>query len=168
MVSVFDISQLKTSAPIFDVEKLRWMNGEYIRMMSNDELMNELYAFDSSIPKNDELMLKVLPLVKERMKTLAEFWSLAGFFFGKPKEFERSINIQMSGISASALKDCLWIHDAMEKSIREASEKAGLKPRDVFMELRLAVTGKTVGPPLLESLEILGKEETFKRLSFQA
>jgi len=56
----------------------------------------------------------------------------------------------------------------MEKSIRDASEKAGLKPRDVFMELRLAVTGKTVGPPLLESLEILGKEETFKRLSFQA
>lgn len=164
MVSVFDISQLKTSAPIFDTEKLRWMNGEYIRMMSEAELMNELYAFDSSIPKNDELMLKVLPLVKERMKTLAEFWSLSGFFFGKPKEFERPINAQISQVSASVLKDCQWNHDSMEKGIRDASEKAGLKPRDVFMELRLAVTGKTVGPPLLESLEILGKEETLARL----
>jgi len=53
----------------------------------------------------------------------------------------------------------------MEKNIRDAADKAGLKARDVFMELRLAVTGKTVGPPLLESLEILGKKETIGRLS---
>jgi glutamyl/glutaminyl-tRNA synthetase len=53
----------------------------------------------------------------------------------------------------------------MEKAIREESEKAGMKAKDVFMELRVAVTGKTVGPPLLESLEILGKEETLARLS---
>lgn len=165
MTSVFEISQLKTSAPIFDTEKLRWMNGEYIRKMTDAELMKALYAFDADIPSNDGLMKRVLPLVKERMKTLSEFGSLAGFFFAVPDEFERPVRQELSSVSASALAGCEWNHAAMESAIRNASEEKNLKARDVFMELRLAVTGKTVGPPLLESLEILGKEETLSRLS---
>lgn len=164
MISVFDISQLKTSAPIFDVEKLRWMNGEYIRMMSDTELMDTLYAFDAGIPKQDDLMKKILPLVKERMKTLAEFWSLASFFFEKPTEFEREVKKNLVMMSKGALEICDWNHDAMETAIRSAAEKGNMKAKDIFMELRLAVTGKTVGPPLLESLETLGKEETLARL----
>ncbi len=164
MIAVFDISQLKTSAPIFDVEKLRWMNGEYIRKMSDTELMDMIYAFDAAIPKQDDLMKNILPLVKERMKTLAEFKTLSEFFFEKPKEFERPVKKELLGIATNALGSCEWNHDAMEIAIRNAAEKAEAKSRDVFMELRLAVTGKTVGPPLLESLEVLGKEETLKRL----
>ncbi len=164
MIAVFDIGQLKTSAPIFDVEKLRWMNGEYIRMMDNHTLMNLLYAFDSRFPHDDDTMEKILPLVKERMKTLAEFWSLAAFFYGAPQEFERPVTPELVQLSHDALGACDWHHDAMEQAVRSASEKAGKKARDVFMELRLAVTGKTVGPPLLESLEVLGKEETLARL----
>lgn len=176
MVSVFDISQLKTSAPIFDVEKLRWMNGEYIRMMTNDELavsiQEYINAYSPEVVNGDAAALqltnneikRVIPLVKERMKTLAEFWSLAGFFFGKPREFERPIDNVKKDIAKTAIHDCEWTHDAMEQAIRDAAEKANAKVRDVFMELRLAVTGKTVGPPLLESLEILGKEETLARL----
>lgn len=165
MVSVFDISQLKTSAPIFDVEKLRWMNGEYIRKMSDKELMKELYAFDESIPKEDKKMLKILPLVKERMKTLSEFNSLAGFFFERPESFEHPKSDELVKLLQSVLSNCDWNHDAMEKAVREAAEKQNLKARDIFMELRVAVTGKTVGPPLLESLEVLGKEETLSRLT---
>ncbi len=165
MTDVFEISQLKTSAPIFDVEKLRWMNGEYIRMMSDEDLMQQLYAFDSHIPHDDVKMKQILPLVKERMKTLAEFWSLARFFFEKPDVFERLGNIRLSAIAREALSESDWTHEAMEKRVREASDVAHEKARDVFMELRLAVTGKTVGPPLLESLMILGKEETLKRLT---
>lgn len=164
MVSVFDISQLKTSAPIFDVEKLRWMNGEYIRKMSDKELMKELYAFDESIPKEDKKMLKILPLVKERMKTLAEYMTLAGFFYEKPLPVEREIDKQLLEVATSVLTTSTWTHDAMEQGIRAASEIAGVKARDVFMELRLAVTGKTVGPPLLESMEVLGKEAVLARL----
>jgi len=164
MISVFDISQLKTSAPIFDVEKLRWMNGEYLRQMPDTELMQVLYAFDEKIPHDDVKMIQILPLVKERIKTLAEFWSLAKFFFEKPTEFEKPVDITRKDITKAALTVTDWNHTAMEKSIRDASEKANEKARDVFMELRLAVTGKTVGPPLLESLEVLGKEETLKRL----
>jgi len=165
MTDVFEISQLKTSAPIFDVEKLRWMNGEYIRMMSDEDLMQKLYAFDSKIPHDDMKMKQILPLVKERMKTLAEFWSLAGFFFEKPDLFERLGNMRLGAIAKEALSESDWTHEAMEKRVREASDAAHEKARDVFMELRLAVTGKTVGPPLLESLMVLGKEETLKRLT---
>ncbi len=164
MVSVFDISQLKTSAPIFDVEKLRWMNGEYIRKMKDEALIHALYAFDAKIPKNDEKMKKILPLVKERMKTFVEFWSLAAFFYESPKEYERPVNTELSAVAKSALIDGAWTHESMERAIRSACEKAGLKAKDVFMELRLAVTGKTVGPPLLESLEVLGREDVLARL----
>lgn len=164
MIAVFDIGQLKTSAPIFDVEKLRWMNGEYIRKMDNGELIKMLYAFDARIPHDDEKMKKILPLVKERMKTLAEFWSLASFFYDKPVEFERPVTSEAVHLAKDALAGCDWNHAAMEQAIRAEAEKAEKKARDVFMELRLAVTGKTVGPPLLESLEILGKEATLHRL----
>lgn len=107
---------------------------------------------------------KIWPIVRERMKTLKEFESLAGFFFERPKEYERPIDKKLLTLSEKALELSDWNHDAMEKAIREATEKAGLKARDVFMELRVAITGKSVGPPLLESLEILGREETLSRL----
>ncbi|HLD24986.1 MAG TPA: glutamate--tRNA ligase, partial [Patescibacteria group bacterium] len=163
MISVFDISQLKTSAPIFDVEKLRWMNGEYIRMMKATKLKDQISNFYGG-KYDDDRVEKILPLVKERMKTLAEFESLAGFFFENPREFERPVSIQLVQLLQSILSHCAWSHDDMEKAIRDAAEKQNVKAKDLFMELRLAVTGKTVGPPLLESLEILGKEETLSRL----
>ncbi len=163
MIAAFDLSQIKTTAPIFDQEKLRWINGEYIRKMESSTLVSLISKFFDG--KYDEALIqKILSLVVERMKTLAEFESLAGFFFGRPTEFERPVKKELVDIVKNALSACDWKHDSMEQSIRELSEKAGMKARDVFMELRLAVTGKTVGPPLLESLEILGREEALARL----
>lgn len=170
MIDVFDISQLQTTAPIFNMEKLRWMNGEYIRMKSDEELIALISEFRKPVDQNivnkkaaaDELTIsklkQIIPLVKERMKTLVEFDSLAGFFF------ERPVPQKVSKEIIDALSSCDWNHGAMEKAIRDAAEKANFKAKDFFMELRVAVTGKTVGPPLLESLEILGKEETLSRL----
>lgn len=157
MIEVFDISQLQTTAPIFNIEKLRWMNGEYIRMKSTEELK-------SLLGRSEPIMDKILPLVKERMKTLAEFDSLAGFFFEKPNSFERPKLDKLVKLLQSVLSNCNWRHETMESAIRGAAEQANLKAKDLFMELRIAVTGKTVGPPLLESLEILGKEEVLSRL----
>ncbi|MEK7587743.1 MAG: glutamate--tRNA ligase [Patescibacteria group bacterium] len=182
MVRVLDLKSIQTTAPIFDVEKLRWMNGEYIRQTTDDTLVHLITDFLSSRPlsrdpgildsrlrgndkKNKEMVLKILPLIRERMKTLAEYGSLAGFFFARPKEFERPLKVAPLKVGGIALQSCEWNHDAMEAAIRLEAEKAGMKAKDVFMELRVAVTGKTVGPPLLESLEILGKEETLMRLS---
>lgn len=156
-IEQFDISNITSQAPRFDLKKLEWMNGEYIRMKSTEELK-------SLLGRTEPIMDNILPLVKERMKTLVEFDSLAGFFFEKPKEFERPKSEKLVQFIKSALVSCDWDHDAMEKAIRDTAEQANLKAKDLFMELRVAVTGKTVGPPLLESLEILGKDEVLSRL----
>ncbi len=157
MIEKFEIKDIQTTAPIFDQEKLRWMNGEYIRKMDEVELIAHIRAFDATVPKDsDELMKKILPLVKERMKTLSEFETLADFFFVRPVKFEREINKNTLKIAIDALSSLssssFWSHETMEKAIRDHAEKAGVKARDVFMELRIAITGKSVGPPLLESL----------------
>ncbi|MFH0749428.1 MAG: glutamate--tRNA ligase [Candidatus Gottesmanbacteria bacterium] len=167
MIEKFDIADVQTTAPVFDQEKLRWMNGEYIRKMDDAELISKICAFDATVPKeSDAIMKKILPLVRERMKTLGEFETLADFFFVRPVAFERELKKDVLKIAADALTSASsWTHDAMEKAIRDAADKAKVKAKDVFMELRLAITGKTVGPPLLESLEVLGKEEILERLS---
>jgi glutamyl-tRNA synthetase len=167
MIREFKLDNIQTTAPIFNLEKLRWMNGEYIRKMSDTALRDTVYAFDSQIPKNDSKMGKIIPLVKERMKTLKEFWSLAGFFFEEPKEIEIKVNPLNIGIAIAALESVQnnWSHDSMEAAIRSLAEEKNQKPKEVFMDLRVMITGKTVGPPLLESLEILGKDETLSRLT---
>lgn len=158
MIQVFDLSQVKTTAPIFDVEKLRWMNGEYIRVKTDTDLADLIIDFEKDKKLDKEKVLPIIPLVRERMRTLAEFWTLAEFFFVRPKS-DKSVPLVKSVLSS-----CEWTHSAMEKVIRDLAEKEHLKAKYVFMELRIAVTGKTVGPPLLESLELLGKEETLARL----
>lgn len=161
MMNVFTLENVQTTAPVFDTEKLRWLNGEYLR--KDTELGQKIFSFFNKTYPMSQIS-QILPLVKERMKTLAEFGSLAGFFFERPTEFERPINQDLLGIAKHVLESSEWNYGAMEQAIRSASEKAGVKARDVFMELRIVVTGKTVGPPLLESLEILGKKETLERL----
>ncbi len=163
MMKIFRIENIQTTAPVFDMEKLRWMNGEYIRRISVSDLKKRISGYFEKKYDGD-LMDKILPLVVERMRTLKEFESLSEFFFTRPTQFERPVDERRKIIVRDALASCDWTHDAMEQAIRQAAEKHGLKARDVFMELRVAVTGKTVGPPLLESLEILGTEETLTRL----
>jgi len=164
MIRVFDLKDVQTTAPIFDIEKLRWMNGEYFRSMEPEALSQKIFDFfEGKYPQ--ERIRNILPLVVERMRTLKEFESLAGFFFERPKEYERQVDKKLLTLSQEALESSDWNHDEMEKGIRYAAEKVGLKARDVFMELRVAITGKSVGPPILESLEILGREESLKRLS---
>ncbi|MBI5448874.1 glutamate--tRNA ligase [Candidatus Gottesmanbacteria bacterium] len=164
MVGAFNLLAIQTTAPIFDIEKLRWMNGEYLRKTQSSKLKVQIFDFYNG--KYDQnLIERTIPLVIERMKTLAEYRSLAEFFFIRPEEFERPVDKKLVGIASKALESTEWNHDAMEAAIRLETEKAGMKAKDVFMELRVAITGKTVGPPLLESLEILGKEDTLIRLS---
>lgn len=157
---LFDIDQITSQAPRFDLKKLDWVNSLYIRNKKDEELLNLLTDFDHKLTSiENERLLSIIRLSKERIHNLAEFKSLAGFFFKRPPK------TKVSSALVQALESCPWDHDAMEKTIRDAADKAGLKARDVFMELRVAVTGGTVGPPLLESMEILGQEETLVRIT---
>lgn len=172
MMQAFTLEAVQTTAPVFNQEKLRWMNGEYLRMKSDVELINLLYQHINNLPaswrvltsEHNKLLKQIIPLIRDRMKILSEFWSLAGFFFEKPHKFEKPLDPKLIQSIKLILGDTTWDHSSMETAIRGYAEKSGLKVKDVFMELRLAVTGKSVGPPLLESLEILGKEETLARL----
>jgi glutamyl-tRNA synthetase len=166
MTEVFRLEDVQATAPIFNIEKLRWFNGEYLRHKSDDELEILIHQFVPTLTNDEKKTVrKILPLIRDRMKVLSEFQSLAGFFFTKPVEFEYPLEKDI----ISKLHTCLesaapWDHDTLEHAVRELTISMGKKPKDVFMQLRIAVTGKTVGPPLLESLEVLGKEETLARL----
>jgi len=164
MAKVFDLSKIQTTAPIFNTEKLRWMNGEYLRKTQNSKLITQIFDFyQGKYPEGK--IEKILPLVKERMKTFVEFETLAGFFFQKPHSLEKPVDDKYKEILGKVLSDCIFTHDDMEKAIRKASENENLKAKDLFMILRIIVTGKTVGPPLLESMVILGKDEVLDRLN---
>lgn len=163
MIGKFELKDIQTTAPIFDIEKLRWMNGEYLRRSKISDVRDKINEFfEKKYP--EDLVEKVLPLLIERMKTLREFESLGGFFFSKPADTERIPDTKLTKLLSDALRTSEWNHEAMEKNIRSVAESAGIKAKELFMELRIAVTGKSVGPPLLESLEILGKEETLARI----
>ncbi len=163
MIKLFDLKNIQTTAPVFDVEKLRWVNGQYLRKYQISNIKYQIFNFyKQKYPMGG--IEKILPLVIERMKTLKEFDSLAGFFFKRPTEYEHPLNQKLISLVKTTLETSDWSHEAMEKSIRASAEKEGISAKDLFMELRVATTGKTVGPPLLESLEILGKEETLLRL----
>lgn len=164
-IRYFDITHITSQAPRFDVKKLDWINSQYIKNTSDEALVRMLKNFEQNIATVDEkTLLPMVRLTKERMRRLAEFWTLAGFFFERPGEFERPLSSAVLIVLREALKGSDWNHESMEQVIRDAALKATIPAKDVFMELRLAITGKTVGPPLLESLEILGREETLSRL----
>lgn len=165
MIEKFSLESVQTTAPIFDTEKLRWMNGEYLRMKSDSELSKLICDFYTNKTIDTTILAKILPLIRDRMKVLTEFDSLAGFFFERPSIFEKNPDSKIISLLKECLEKVECTHDALEPEIRKLAEEHGLKTKDVFMDLRIAVTGKTVGPPLLESLEILGKEETLARLT---
>jgi glutamyl-tRNA synthetase len=142
---------------------LKWMNGQYIKQLSDDRLVKHLSEFAPNIDK--QLIVKLAPLAKERMKTLVEFINYA-------KPFSQFQNISLSESQKSNIQKLLllfesltdWktqtLHDLCNKFVVENN----LKLRDVFMDLRQAVTGEKVGLPLFETIEILGKSETLNRI----
>jgi glutamyl-tRNA synthetase len=162
-IKEFTLERLQTTAPVFSLEKLQWMNGEYLRRYHISKIKYQIYDFYKK-RFSLEMIEKIWPLVRDRMKTLKEFESLAGFFFEEPTEYEIEINKGLLEQIKKALEISEWNHSAMEKSIRKSAENTGCKPKDLFMTLRVAVTGKTVGPPLLESLELLGRDKSLSRL----
>lgn len=166
----FDLSALKPVGPIFDITKLEWMNGMYIRALKDDVLCERIHAFIGDTYKK-ELILRTVPLVKERMKTLADYLPLAEFFFKRPSEYAIDL-VQKKDILrkvADTITHCTqWDADAIGAALQELAQQEQIKFGDFFMTIRVAITGKKISPPLNESLEILGKEECVARLSIHA
>lgn len=171
----FTIERISTGGPIFDLVKLTNLNGKHIRMLSDEELYNRLQPY---LPEGlaEDRVRKVVPVIKDRLTHLGEFMELTGFFFGPVPDYEASALVPKKGTPevakeiltrAKTLLESLsepWTHEEWEAGMRQMAADMGLKAGDVFMVLRVAVTGSPVSPPLFESMEVLGKGEVLERV----
>jgi glutamyl-tRNA synthetase len=166
-VEHFDINGFQEANPRFLIDKLDWFNGNYIRQKSDEDLAKLLTTF---APKgvNEERIIKVIPLVKDRLKKLSEFSEFAGFFFEAP-----DVNRELLGKDyKDHLKDAArviesvsdWKLESLNEKLMEMVKEKGHKTGDFFMDLRIAITGLKFTPPINDSIIILGKDETISRL----
>jgi len=175
--AAFEPEAIKTTGPVFDLQKLEWLNGVYIRKLAPGDLADRLAAVSAAARGADRaLLLRVVPLVQERMKRLSEFDSLAGFFFEKgmtpphdeliPKGKDDTNVAAVLRILRQAIVAMPDLPDpkALEERFRGVAQEVDWKPKDLFMALRVAITGRTVTPPLMESMCILGRPECIARL----
>jgi len=166
LVERFTLDRVGASPAVFDYAKLDWLNGVYLRALPLDEYANRLvtYLREQGYDWDEELVRRAAPLVQEKIATLREFPSFAGFLFARPEA------TAVDGAVLPAAADALgavepFESDRIEAALRELAERLGLKPRDAFQPIRLAVTGSSVSPGLFESLELLGKEESLARIA---
>jgi glutamyl-tRNA synthetase len=174
-VAEFSLERISLGSPVFDVEKLRWLNGKYLRRLPPSGILDRLRGG----PLSDEHLLEVLPLVQERIDTLEDFFSYAGFFFtGEvPLNDEALKALVPKGRSAPETAKLLralleeevdrildWSPETLERILRGFGEKKGWPPKDLFMSVRVATTGRKASPPLFETLGVLGKERCRRRL----
>jgi len=165
-VKVFDLKDLQKTAPVFDPVKLEWMNGEYIRRMKNEELrikIDEFYKKNLS----EDLIDKTIPLVKERIKKLSDYYPLTEFLFKPPKKYEIDIfeKKELLEKTARALESVKnWRADKIGEAMQMIAKELGIKNSEYFMAVRVAITGKKISPPLNESMEVLGKNDILARL----
>jgi glutamyl-tRNA synthetase len=170
MISEFRLSDVKSAGAVFDERKLKDINAQYLRALPEAELADRAVAWLTS------RVAPVLPLVQERTRTLAEVWTMTDFMYlPQPgldvDAWSKAVRKQpaFEAILASAAERfaaCDWHADAIRAATIEAGEEAGVTQLGKAQEpIRLAVTGRTVGPPLFEALEALGRGRTLSRLA---
>lgn len=165
-VSLFDLTQINSQGARFDLNKLEWMNGEYIRITENSELKNRIFNFyNKKYPES--IIEKTIPLIKERIKKLSDYLPLCEFLFKKPETYEVDLSSKKNILekiyaTLTSLED--WQAQLIGEALQELATKENIKFGDFFMTLRVAITGKKISPPTNESMEILGKEECLERI----
>jgi len=166
LVARFDLGRVQPSPAAFDYQKLDWMNGVYLRALPPEEYARTLVAYlrEQGYDWDPELIAKAAPLVQEKIARLGEFPAFAGFLFARPEP--GAVDGAVLPAAAEALERVEPFEaEPIEAALRELAERLGLKPRDAFQPIRLAVTGSKVSPGLFESLELLGREESLARLA---
>jgi glutamyl-tRNA synthetase len=174
-VQAFDLTRISLGGPVFDLEKLTWLNGRYLRRLSTAEMIERLRGHLLS----DEYLGRVIPLCRERVDTLEGFFDYASFFFVGEVVYDAAAvkaMVPKERTAAEASRALLglvekqvdveleWTAERIETGLKAYAESAGWAPRDLFMTVRLAVTGRAATPPLFETLAVLGKEVCRRRL----
>ena len=168
LIERFSLERVGKSAATLDYEKLTHLNGVYLRALPLGEYADRLVAYlgERGYDWDEELVRRVAPLVQEKIATLGEFPKFARFFFERvPPEQPLEDGAILPAAAEALAQTDPFEAAAIEVALRELSERLGLKPRQAFQPIRLALTGSTVSPGLFESLELLGREESIERLS---
>ncbi|NNC40319.1 MAG: glutamate--tRNA ligase [Acidimicrobiia bacterium] len=180
-VAAFDLDGVSKNPAVFDVDKLQWMNGEYIRAIDAADFAQRARPFVEGelgrpvTPDEWSTFAEVAPLLQERVKLMPEVGEMSTFLFADEVDYdERSWSKVMKGDTpAPALEAALrrlsdvetWTTESIEAALRSALEDTELNPRKGWQPLRVAVTGSQVSPPLFESMAAIGQEATLARLN---
>jgi glutamyl-tRNA synthetase len=181
----FEIDRVQKGGARFDRERLEWLNGQWIRRLDADDLVDRLRPFlekaraegrITTLPSEDELHA-LLPIIRERLPTLAAIVDLAGFLWVDEVEVDPAVLVPKRWDAPTtreglvAARDVLaahdgvtWEADELEPPLRALAEARGWKAGDFFMAIRVATTGRTATPPLFDTLVALGRERTLTRL----
>jgi len=188
MVKAFDLPQIGRSAARFDFAKLENLNGHYIRSTPDNELLGEMEKLLPDIAGGSELasgmtpvlreqILKMMPALKERAKTLVELFEATRFLWAqRPLKPDAAASVVLTpeakailGALAGELADLpTWDAASTEAVLRAHADKSALKLGAVAQPVRAALTGKTTSPPIFDVLAVLGKDEALARLRDQA
>jgi len=172
-INAFDPKDLSMKSVAFDLNKLNWLNGIYIRKLDPQNLEKRIVSFlPLDFPKDK--LTQILPLVRERLVTLSDMDQLSDFFY-RPIQIDQELLLKKadSVLVREQLKQTIqaikkmtdWETESIEHSIRSLQEAANWKKNQYFMMIRIAVTGKKATPPLFETMKVLGKKECLLRLT---
>jgi glutamyl-tRNA synthetase len=182
LVKNFSLERISKTAAVFNHEKLDWMNGVFLRELSHEDLLQKVLPFlEALLPEtgkeavSEKYVRRIVPLIQERINTLAEAATYADFFFLDELDYEvssligKKMTIEATLEALKATQERLSIlesfdHDSLEVTLRPLAEQLGLKTGQLFSLLRVAVTGRTAAPPLFETMAVLGKDRCLKRL----
>ena len=184
MIEAFDITRVSSNPARFDLKKAEAINGEHIRRLSEADFVERVvpYLVSANVlpesPSDEQIstLTAIAPLVRERVTVLSDAVEMVRFLFVTEDEFapEPDAAAKTLGEAADPVLDASitalegvaeWETPAIEEALRAALiDGLGLKPRKAFAPVRVAATGRTVSPPLYESLELLGRERSLRRL----
>jgi glutamyl-tRNA synthetase len=170
MIEHFDVKNIRTAGPVFDLTKLKWLNGEYIRGLAPADF----YAALRSTVLSDAYLSEIAGLIQTRVETLGQFGDLTHFFFADnilpasevflPKKRTLEETLAFAAEQLAVLEASHWSTEALEPALKKLGEAQSWSVKENFMLLRAIVTGGTMSPPLLESLIVFGKARTLDRM----
>jgi glutamyl-tRNA synthetase len=185
IVGRFDVAHVQKGGAVFDRERLLWLNGQWIRRLEPDDLVERLRPFleaDAAAGRiertpTDEEIRALVPLVQERLPLLGSIGELVGFLFVDdvrpepvtlvPRRWDLPTTIEglrAAGETIAGNGELAFDHEGLEIALRELADGRGWKAGDLFMAIRVAVTGRTATPPLFETLVALGYRRTLERI----
>jgi glutamyl-tRNA synthetase len=170
MLAKFDFKRISLGGPVFDLVKLKWMNGEYLRGLSPEEF----FAALRSTVLSDDYLRSIVPLVQTRIESLGQFGDWTGFLFSDevmpaadvfvPKKRTLEETVAFAAEQLSVIEATDFTVEALEAALKQLGTEKEWPVKENFMLLRAIVTGKMASPPLLESLIVFGKARTLDRV----